>query len=462
MAASLDHTAPTLCGNCNVLTLLQEYASRIEELEKTVAEQAEITDAQAREIADLKKELAKYDNPHTPSSAKSFKEKPKRKDGQKKCGAPKGHRGATRPTPEPEEYVPVTANSCERCGSTNIEEVGIDPAVRENLIRQLQQIKVTQYDRGMYKCHDCGHEFTAKHEDCPQKGRFGINLLVYITMLKFSLRGVLRKIEEFTAHTNSFDISPTGIHDVLLRVGEACKKEYFRTLERVRNAEWRYMDETGMRVKGKNWWLWIFRTTTDVLVVIRPSRGRKVLEEILGIEINGAGISDGWRAYSAFDVLQRCWAHLLREVDAFTDKSGGRELSEIIHRMFKELKEFLGKDPPMEERIRQKKIWDKEMEDLVELFSGFKELEKPLTYIRNGLGSWYTCLLYPGMEPTNNLGEQVMREHVLMRKIIGTFRSEKGAENYQYIASMFATWRLQGKDIYKELEELLRQELCLR
>ncbi len=93
--------------------------------------------------------------------------------------------------------------------------------------------------------------------------------------------------------------------------------------------------------------------------------------------------------------------------------------------------------------------------------SGFKEIGKPLTYIRNGLGCWYTCLLYPGMEPTNNLGEQAMREHVLMRKIIGTFRSEKGVENYQYVASMFATWRLQGRDIYKELEDLLRNELCL-
>ena len=32
------------------------------------------------------------------------------------------------------------------------------------------------------------------------------------------------------------------------------------------------------------------------------------------------------------------------------------------------------------------------------------------------------------MEPTNNLSEQVIREHVLMRKIMGTFRSEIGAE----------------------------------
>ncbi len=84
-----------------------------------------------------------------------------------------------------------------------------------------------------------------------------------------------------------------------------------------------------------------------------------------------------------------------------------------------------------------------------------------MTYIKNGLGRWYTCLLYPGMEPTNNLGEQTIRENVIMEKIIGMFRSTKGAENYQYIASMFATWKLQGKNIFEELKILLRRELCL-
>jgi hypothetical protein len=66
------------------------------------------------------------------------------------------------------------------------------------------------------------------------------------------------------------------------------------------------------------------------------------------------------------------------------------------------------------------------------------------------------------MEPTNNLSEQVIREHVLMRKITGTFRYEIGAEHYQYIASVFATWRLQGKDVYDELKKLLVNELCLK
>ena len=36
-----------------------------------------------------------------------------------------------------------------------------------------------------------------------------------------------------------------------------------------------------------------------------------------------------------------------------------------------------------------------------------------------------------------------------------------GAENYQYIASLLADCRLQDKNGFEELEQLLRRELCM-
>lgn len=454
--ASSDHRSLTL--------LLNEQEELIAELNKANEEKAAIITDQNKLIEELKAKLAKYENPHTPSSAQRYKKNSESKNSSRRRGAPKGHRGATRPTPEPDRVVEVTADQCDQCGSTNLEECGVEKQVIEE-IPPPPKIEVIQFNRHKYKCQDCEQEFTAKDAECPQKGRFGVNLLVYLIMLKFSLRGVLRRIKDFAFHLNAFDITPKGIQDAILRVGEACKTAYSANIDKVRAATWNYMDETGIRVLGKNYWLWTFRTPNDeVVVVIRPSRGQDVLREIFGGDINGAGVVDGWRAYNIIPVLQRCWAHLIRDVDAFIEQPGGKELSEAIHKKFKALKEFIGKDPPtsMKERKQQKEVWDMEMAKLVEQFSKSEELKKPVTYIRNGLGNWYTCLLYPGMEPTNNLSEQVIREHVLMRKIIGTFRSEEGAEYYQYIASVFATWRLQGKDIYDELKKLLVNELCLR
>jgi transposase len=439
----------------------------IQQLEEKIQILQTLNEKLLQENEDLKNRLHYYENPHTPPSENTLKKQEKESlqpdPLPKKRGAPNGHKGATRPKKQPEEFKDVINQKCEKCGSENIQKQ--EKSV-EKVIEDLQpppKPKIIQYKLWEVKCLDCGHQSLSKDRDCPQKGNFGIFLIVYITMLKFHLRGVLRKIQDFLLFNDDFEISVKGIQDVLLRVGDSCKNEYYRKLEKIRSAKWRHIDETCVKVNGVKWWLWIFRTNdNETLVVIRKSRGKKVLEEILGKDHQGPDIVDGWPSYDWISILQRCWAHLLREVDDVIEVSeNGKKLSEEIHACFKSLKEFLARDPSMDERTTKKEEFEKELENIVAKYADCKELKKPLTYLKNGFGRWYTCILYPGMEPTNNLGEQAMREHVIMRKIIGCFRSEKGAENYQYIASLLATWRLQGKNGFEELEGLLRQELCL-
>jgi transposase len=446
---------------------IEQLEQKVREFEEKLKWYKQRNTEQQAKIAELEKRLAYYENPHAPPSANNLSEKKvqdtDKSDEMGKRGAPKGHRGATRMKPEPDEIVDVVAEECERCGSQNIQDMD---KKEKNTIEDFhppKKIEVIQFNRHKMKCMDCGHEFFSKHPDCPKVGNFGIFLLVYITMLKFHLRGVLRKVQDFLFYDNGFEISTKGLHDILLRVGDVCKVSYDKSLEKIRNAAWVHIDETGIKINGKKYWLWIFRTNdNEILVVIRKSRGRDVLLEILGENWDKPIIVDGWKAYWKYRIVQRCWAHLLREIDAFKDISDdGKQLSETIHHCFDSLTEFLAKNPSFDEREKQKTVFDNEMENIVEKYRMFKELQKPIKYLQNGLGRWYTCLLFPGMEPTNNLGEQAMREHVIMRKIIGCFRSKNGAKNYQYIASLLASWKLQKKNIFQELENLLRQELCL-
>lgn len=127
--------------------------------------------------------------------------------------------------------------------------------------------------------------------------------------------------------------------------------------------------------------------------------------------------------------------------------------------MFSDLKESLESED-MDYRKAMKTQFDGRMEDLVKRYDPHGELHKPIEYIRNGLGSWFTCLLYKGKEPTNNLAEQAIREHVVIRKIIGPFRSESGSMNYQYISSLLSTWRLKGLNMFVEMDKILRKDLC--
>ncbi|MFH1013370.1 MAG: IS66 family transposase, partial [Thermoplasmatota archaeon] len=230
----------------DVIQHIKKQESKILSLTK---ENQELKD----KIKELEKRLVYYENPHTPPSARKLSEVKVRdkeiSDEMRKRGAPKGHRGSTRLKPEPDEIIDVTADVCEECGSRNIQPLKeVHKNTIEDFVPTEKKVKATQFNRHKVKCLDCGHVFISKHPKCPQVGNFGIYLLVYVTMLKFHLRGVLRKTQDFLFYDNSFEISTKGIHDILLRVGDVCRISYEQSIERIRNATWVHIDETGIKI----------------------------------------------------------------------------------------------------------------------------------------------------------------------------------------------------------------------
>ena len=61
-----------------------------------------------------------------------------------KRGAPKGHKGATRQTPEPDEIIDIKADFCEDCNSSDLEIENVESTTIED-IPPPPKIKVTQY-----------------------------------------------------------------------------------------------------------------------------------------------------------------------------------------------------------------------------------------------------------------------------------------------------------------------------
>ena len=313
----------------------------------------------------LKKRLIMYENPHTPPSLQLFK--PKISNPPGKRGAPMGHKGATRIHDTPDEVIHVSTEKCPECNHPLESPIRTEKKTIFD-IPPPQKIKITEFQLDVYKCSNCGSEIRSKHIDCPQTGDMGIYLLNYITMLKYNLRGVIRRVQEFLLRNNELNLSVKGINNALLRVGDACRNEYTAIQERIRRSKWVHIDETGFHVNGKKYWLWAFRSAeNDVLVVIVDSRGRNVVMETLGEDFHAPVIVDGWRAYSHLTIIQRCWAHLIREVDAFKSSGKGEELSDEIHAMFGELKESLESED-MDLRKSMKENFDGRMEDLVKRY----------------------------------------------------------------------------------------------
>jgi transposase len=65
-------------------------------------------------------------------------------------------------------------------------------------------------------------------------------------------------------------------------------------------------DETSVRVKGKNWWEWVFIGTLAVLHTIKPSRGKAVVTALFGTIQPEVWLSDMLGSQRGHGVLWQC------------------------------------------------------------------------------------------------------------------------------------------------------------
>jgi transposase len=398
-------------------------------------------------IRELEARLAKYENAHTPPSLRRGRNRKKEQNegGNGTPGQKIGHKGLTRPQAKPDRQVEVTADRCPDCGT----ELGDPFRIVSKTIEEIpepQPIVVIEYKIAHYRCPCCQKEVVANDVGCPHEGIFGNNTIAQTTLLKYEDRLPHRKIQGTLKRLHSLNISPATILDLTRRAADAVQSGYEAILNRIRAAQILYVDETSIDVQGEIHWIWTFTTPSETFFVIRKSRGMKVLMEVLTRKFTGIIVCDGWKPYARFTKrLQRCWAHLLRESKDLAEKiEEAVPLHEALKKLYEELNDALENDPPPEVR---RELWHMARVMLKQWIMKEYVSEKVIKFIgkiSNGFEYWFTFIIHPGVEPTNNRAERALREHVVLRKILGTLRNYKGTSIHERIMTMLATWGQQG------------------
>ena len=96
-----------------------------------------------------------------------------------------------------------------------------------------------------------------------------------------------------------------------------------------------------------------------------------------------------------------------------------------------------------------------EMKQLILMYSSYNHLATVITTIKNGLDFWFTRIIHPQIEPTNNNGERSLREMVVMKRIMGTLRNQDGADVLAKMMTLISTWRLNGQNPFYSLKALI-------
>jgi transposase len=445
------------CSACEILRENERLKTENEELRFKLEKAEERRKQLEQQVKQLGRRLAAYEE-------RREARRPRRRRREYTIvrfpGKPKGSSGATRPVPEPDTVIEAEELMvCAQCGV----ELGPPVHNRERIVEELpdvQPVRTVLYREFHYLCGGCGSELVARHPECPPSGRFGKNVYVQTTLLKFAQRLPLAKVCS-VLERQGLEITEPTVLALLDRTNSWLGPEYERVLNLVRSSRVVYTDQTGIKVDGVNWWIWPFVTKSETLYVIRPTKGKRVLEEVLGKDWDGTMVCDGSRSHHAYArnsgaKIQRCWSHLLDEAKELVEKhAGAKALNDGLHRIFDRLKKALENDPPPEERARlacnakraMRRLWSKRYRK--------SKVRKFVEKIQRGYPWWFTFVTTPGVEPTNNTAERALRELVIQRKIIGTLRNEKGVRMYETLPTLLATWKQRGLNQREELSKAL-------
>lgn len=404
-----------------------------------------------KRVKELERRLLAYENAHTPPSRLRWQPRQPPSES-KKLGAPEGHPGTTREQPEPTMTITVEEKECRKCKAALEEPFYVEKRVIEE-IPEPQPVEVTEFRIGHYLCENCG-EITIANASIPE-GRFGPRTCAQVALLKFSDRLPHKLVVKALERQFGLTVTPATVLDITRRVSDAIKGRYELLVQKIRKSPYVNVDETELKVSGRTYYVWVFTTPKETLYVIRPTRGGSVPEEILSTDYEGVVVSDGWKVYVHFGkAQQRCWAHLLREAKCLAaEHESGKGLHNGLSSMFKKLKMVIA------QQYWRKKYWYgeflTEMRQWIGLAQGYRELRKFATTLQNGLHQWFTCLLYPGIPPTNNHAERQLREVVVQRKIFGTLRTDKGTTIMERIMSMLMTCKQQTINPLTALQKAL-------
>jgi transposase len=74
------------------------------------------------------------------------------------------------------------------------------------------------------------------------------------------------------------------------------------------------------------------------------------------------------------------------------------------------------------------------------------KVQKFIGEISNVFDYWFTFIINPGVKPTNNRAERALRLQVVLGKILGTLRNDKGTSIHERIMATLDTWGQRGLD----------------
>jgi transposase len=322
--------------------------------------------------------------------------------------------------------------------------------------------EVTEHLTVARRCPGCGRRVVPRVDLGGQavgRQRLGLGLVSLIAVLREELRLPVRAIRGYLATVHGLRLSVGAIVAAGRAVAERGRAEVERIRARVRAGPVVHADETGWREDGVNGYVWTFSTPTERYFV-HGRRDKGMVDAALGAEFGGVLVSDFYAAYHHYAGLhQRCWAHLLREIHELRElhpaDAALRAWAAGVHALYAEAVAFAGPDGRARARAARR-FEDRLLARCRPFLAAEAAPQRRLcARIARHLAELFVFVAHPEVPPDNNAAERSLRHLVTSRKISGGTRSDAGTATKMALATLFGTWRAQGRNPLHACHHLL-------
>ena len=295
------------------------------------------------------------------------------------------------------------------------------------------------------RCACCGERVVAEAPPGLEPGSpFGQSIAALVIYLHYAHSIGLERLAALMDEIFSLSISEGAISNILARAREPLLAAPAAIRETVTASPVVCSDETSVRVTGKTWWEWVFVGTLAVLHIIRPSRGKAVVQQVFGAIRPIVWVSDMLGSQRGHAVLwQVCLAHLLRDAQ-YAVECGDAAFSLpfkwlLLRAMAIGRRRQTLKDSTLVQYLADLERRLDRIMAAVPIGEPGRKLRKRIAANRAHLFVFMTRRDVPY---TNNVCERKIRPSVIFRKVTNGFRAEWGAETYAAFRSVVSTAQL--------------------
>jgi transposase len=450
----------------------EELLVLVAELQRQVAELTASNESLRSEIAELKRSTKRQAAPFSKGTRMSNPKRPGRQPGEGTFSFRQAPRSEE--ITEPPVNVPVTLESCPRCGGKLAEE-RVDLAYLTEL-PPMPRPRVTQYWVWVCRCTGCGRKVRGGHPDLAsdQYGatahRLGPRAMATAHALHYQVGIPVRKTPLVLNLLTGMELTQGAItQDALRRARGRVGQMYQELRAGVRDSPVVYTDDTGWKVAGENSHLMAFDTDQATVYQVRPRHRHQEVQEVVPRNYQGVMGTDRGRSYEDKSfrwVKQRkCLAHLQRTLGEVLDRKKGRarELAERVRELLRlamglwekyhygDREEFDRWAPEvrlaLSYHLRDRPLKDQDNQKLLRMLRRYHQRGDLLRFLEQ-----------PEVEPTNNRVERMLRPAVIARKVSQCSKTWSGADAFATFTSVIQTLLKKGapSSVVEALADLFR------